>query len=84
MRVCRAHPSDLFLKRYAFFKQGQFDFVVVIAGSKAAECEHEGLQLRDKGSRLAHGPGPKSHQDAYQVHPVLLTLPSMGPRSSVP
>jgi hypothetical protein len=78
------HPSDLFFKRHAFFKQGQFDFVVVIAGCKAAEFEHGDLQLRDKGPRLAQGLGPKSHQDACQVHPVLLTVAATGPEPSVP
>ena len=32
-------------ERNAFFEQGQFDFVVVIAASESAEFEHGGLQL---------------------------------------
>jgi hypothetical protein len=39
-----AHPGQFFLKRHAFFEQGELDFVVVVAGREAAECEHESLR----------------------------------------
>jgi hypothetical protein len=44
-------PSQFFFKRHTFFQQGVFDFVMVIAGCKAAEFEHGGLHqgLGQKG-----------------------------------
>ena len=45
-RIGLAHPGQLFGEGHTFFEQGEFDFVVVVAGRKAAECEHGGLLVR--------------------------------------
>ena len=39
-------PDDFFLKRQVFLQQREFDFVVVVTGRKATQCQHVFVSLR--------------------------------------